>query len=83
MLHRISERLKPQGKVFSADQWHTYAKSRWLGCDDVTLPNGKVLSIPRSSASLDVTEFGAYMEQLEAWAADHYVYLDGLEGMDT
>ena len=82
LLHRIAERLRPQGQTFSADQWHIYAKSRWIGCDDVVLPNGKVIPIPRSSARLDVAEFGTYMEQVEAWAAAHDVYLDGMEGME-
>lgn len=82
LLHRIAERLRPQGQVFSADQWHIYAKSRWLGCDDITLPNGKVIPIPRSSARLEGPEFSKYMDQVEAWAAAHDVYLDGLEGME-
>jgi hypothetical protein len=79
LLHAIAEQIKPGGKEYSADQWHTYAKSRWLGCDDVPLPNGKVLSIPRSTASLDVAEFGEYMEKVEAWAAERGVWLADLE----
>jgi hypothetical protein len=78
LLHRIAERLKPNGQAYSADTWHVYCKSKWLGCDDVTLPNKKTLAIPRSSAALDVAEFADYMGQVEAWAADKGVYLDEL-----
>lgn len=76
LLHLISERLKPQGAAFSADTWHTYMKSRFLGCDEHTLPNGRQLQIPRSSANLDVAEFNEFMTAVEVWATEHDVYLD-------
>lgn len=79
LLHAIAEQVRPGGKVYSADQWHHYAKSRWLGCDDMALPNGKVLTIPRSTANLDVAEFGEYMEKVEAWAAERDVWLADME----
>jgi hypothetical protein len=79
LLHLIAEEIKPGGVSYSAEQWHHYCKSRWIGCDDVKLPNGKVLTIPRSSAALDVTEFADYMTQVEAWAAERHVYLADLD----
>lgn len=69
-----------QGKTFSADQWHQYCKSKWIGCDDMTLPNGTVLTMPKSSADLDATAFAEFMQAVEAWAASHDVYLDDMEG---
>lgn len=78
LLHLIAESIKPAGQSYSAEQWHLYAKSKWIGCDDVRLPNGKVVTIPRSSAELDTGEFNDYMTQLEAWAADRGVYLEDL-----
>ena len=79
LLHLIAEKIKPEGHVYSADSWHLYFKSRFLGCDDVTLPNGKTVAIPRSTASLDVAEFSEYVTKLEAWAASRDVYLDEME----
>jgi hypothetical protein len=79
LLHRIAEELAPGGKKYSAEQWHTYAKSRWIGCDDVTLPNGKTMTIPKSSAALDTAEFNDYVTQVEAWAGERGVYLDSME----
>jgi hypothetical protein len=75
LLHEIATNLKPQGNVYSAEQWHTYFKSRFLGCDEVTMPNGKALQIPRSSADLDTSEFNDYQTQVEAWAAERDVFL--------
>jgi hypothetical protein len=63
----------------SAETFHIYYKSRFLGCDDFSLPNGKTLSIPRSTANLDVAEFSAYMDQVEADAALRGVFLADLE----
>lgn len=79
LYHELASKLRPGGVAYSAEQFHIYYKSRFLGCDDVTLPNGKTLSIPRSTAGLDVAEFSAYMDQVEADAALRGVYLSDLE----
>ena len=76
LLHTIAAKLRPGGKTYSAAQMHIYYKSRFLGCDDVALPNGKVLTIPRSTAQLESTEFAEYVTQVEADAAERGVYLD-------
>ena len=72
----MSERIRPQGQQYSAEQWHLYSKSRWIGADDVTLPNGKVITQPRSSSTLDVAEFNDYMTAVEAWANEHGAFLE-------
>jgi len=79
LLHAVSERIKPQGAAYSADQWHMYFKSRFLGCEDHKLPNGKVLTIPLSTADLDVGAFSEYMEQVEAFAAERDCFLADTE----
>jgi len=76
LLHMIAEKLHPQGKSYSANTWHTWAKSRFLGCDEVTMPNGKTLQIPRSSADLDVSEFQDFMQKVEVFASEHDVWLE-------
>ena len=76
LLHAIAEKVKPGGNAASADTWHLWAKSKFLGCDDVKLPSGKTLTIPRSTAALDTAEFNDYMTAVEAWAATRDVWLD-------
>jgi NinB protein len=76
LYHVMSEKIQPRGQTYSADTWHVWSKSKWLGCDDVKLPSGKVLSIPRSTATLDVAEFAEYMTQVEAWANEHGAWLE-------
>lgn len=76
LLHVISEKIKPLGVAYSADQWHLWCKSKYLGADDVKLPSGKVLTIPKSTADLDVAEFGTYMDQVEAFANERGAFLE-------
>jgi hypothetical protein len=76
LLHVMAEKLRPLDQTYSAEQWHLYAKSRWLGADDVKVPNGKVIVIPRSTADLDTAAFNDYMTAVEAWANEHGCYLE-------
>lgn len=76
LLHMMADKLKPSGVAYSPETWHTWAKSRFLGCDEVKLPNGKVFQIPRSSADLSTEDFAEYMVKVEQFAAERDVYLD-------
>lgn len=75
LYHAIAEKLKPKGVAYSADVWHEYCKSKFLGCEEFKLPNGKALQIPHSTADLDVAEFADYMTAVEAWAGERDVWL--------
>ena len=76
LLHIAAAKLKPSGVSYSAESYHMYYKSKFLGCDDVAMPNGKVVVVPRSTASLDVAEFSDFYTQVEADLAERGVYLE-------
>lgn len=76
LLHLIAEKIQPSGHSYSADTWHEYLKSKYLGADDIKLPNGKTLTITHSTGDLDAEEFSRYLTQVESWAATHGVYLE-------
>lgn len=76
LLHVISERCPVEGNLYSADTWHLWARSKFLGCSETLLPSGRTLILPRSTTTLDVGEFNDFMTRLEAWAAEQDVYLD-------
>jgi hypothetical protein len=77
----MSEVIQPKGVVYSAETWHLWAKSKFLGCDEAKMPNGKTLLLPKSTADLDVGEFNDYMTAVEAWANERDCYLeDGVFG---
>jgi len=74
LVHAISE--KPvQGVQYSADTWHLYLKQRFLGAIDIQLPNGKTITIPQTTTSLDTMDFNDYMTKVEVWASEHGIYL--------
>jgi hypothetical protein len=79
LYHAAADKLRPQGQTFSAEQYHVYFKSRFLGCDDVKLPSGRIITIPRSSADLDTSAFNDYMTQVEADLNARGVYLEDAE----
>lgn len=76
LLHALADKLRPEKTAHSAETWHRYCASRWLGCDEVLLPGGKQLVIPRSTSNLDVGEFNDYMTAVEVWANERGVFLE-------
>lgn len=79
LLHAMSEKLRPGGNQFSAETFHVWAKSKFLGCVDYRLPSGKTMTIPRSTADLDAAEFSEFMTRVEEFANNAGVFLeDGL-----
>lgn len=75
ILAEISAGIRPQGQEFAPMAWHEYFKERFIGCEEVKLPNGKTVTRILSSTDLDVMQFGEYMTQIEAWAAQHGLLL--------
>ena len=76
LMHKAAERLKPSGQSYSAETFHVYYKMKFLGADDVKLPSGKIVVMPKSSAELDKTEFHEYAEKVETDLNERGVFLD-------
>lgn len=71
----MSESLKTENGKYSADIWHEYCKSRYIGVEEIQLPSGEILKKPLSSAELDKEQFNIYMTQVEVFAAENGIYL--------
>ncbi len=78
LLHLIADNVRPKDTAYSAETWHTYFKLRYLGSQEVKMPNNMTAQIPKSSADLDTAEFNDYMMKVEVWAQDHEVYMDDI-----
>ena len=74
ILHEIAEQ-PVDGQLFPAEAYHVYFRGFFLGYEDYKLPNGKFVSQPISTTTLDVPAFSEYMAQIEAWAAQHGILL--------
>ena len=75
LMHEIADKLVLKTGKFSAEQWHLYLKQRFLGTDEVKLPNGKVIQVPISTADLPVDDMSNYYTRVEVWASEHGVFL--------
>lgn len=65
VLKQVAEQAVVNGKQFSADVWHEQFKRQFIGV--VELPNGEVIGM--SSTDLDIPDFSAFCDQVEAFAA--------------
>lgn len=78
LLYKAADRLKPAGNSYAPETFHVYYKLKFLGGDDVKLPNGKVIVMPKSSAELDKSEFHDYVDKVEHDLGERGVFLDEL-----
>ena len=75
LLHEIAEKVKPEGKEYSAETWHTYFKQKLLGNVEVNMPNGKTIQVPQTTTVLDTSQFHDFATQVEVWANGRGVFL--------
>lgn len=68
MLNEIAEQAWVNGKRFSADAWHEHFKRTLIGMEE--LPDGSMIGI--STTTLNVSEFGEYMEKIASCAASEF-----------
>ena len=75
ILQELAEQCDVKGQKFAAETWHEYFKGRFIGNEDLALPNGKTLLRPISTTTLDKAAFTIYMQEIEVWAAQHGILL--------
>lgn len=74
VLHEIAEQLN----ISDVEAWHEWAKRRFIGVKEVTLPDGEIVAVGKSSTELSVKDFADYMISIEAWAVDNGVIFNDL-----
>jgi hypothetical protein len=74
VLHEIAEQLN----INDVEAWHEWAKRRFIGVKEVSLPDGEIVAVGKSSTELSVKEFADYMTSIEAWAVDQGVIFNDL-----
>ena len=75
LLHAM-EGFDVRNKSYSAETWHRFFKSKFLGCVDYILPNGKTLIEPNSTAMLDKEQFDHFLTAVEAFCNERGIYLE-------
>lgn len=74
LLNEIA-RHEVQGQRFVQEAWHEYFKGRFIGKEEIRLPNGSIFNRPISTTTLNAEQFAEYVTQIEAWAAQHGILL--------
>jgi hypothetical protein len=75
LLTEISEQMKLQGaNDYAPDVWHEYFKTLFLGKEIVI--DQETRWVPARSSRLTTSEFANYAMRVEAWAAQHGIYLE-------
>lgn len=64
------------GEWHAPEVWHEFFKRRFLGVSVAEIDGDAVPVVP-DSRTLKVAQFGEYMEQVEAWMAEHGLVYTG------
>jgi hypothetical protein len=67
---RMSETIWVNGQQFSPETWGEHCKREFIGIEEIAMPNGSIEKRGISTTSLNVAEFGEYMESIERWCAN-------------
>jgi hypothetical protein len=69
LLKHISEQSFVNGQQFDKDVWHEYLARKFGVLEEVTLPDGEIITRRKSTTQMSVSEFGEYMENVQSYAA--------------
>jgi len=68
LLNDIAEQAVIDGKQFDVETWKDWIKRRFIGIEEVTMPDGSRLDKSISTTTLNVGEFSELIERVRAWA---------------
>lgn len=69
VLRDISSQAWVDGKQFDKDTWHEYFARLYGVLDEVTLPDGEIVTLRKSTTKMSVGEFSTYLNAIQAYAA--------------
>jgi hypothetical protein len=68
LLGEIAEQATVGGRKFTLEVWKQFFAQQFIGSEDISLPNGKVIHRPVSTTTLDAAAFGDFMQRIESYA---------------
>lgn len=68
LLNTIAENATVGGKYFDAETWKEHVRRKFIGTEEIHLPDGSRIERGISTASLTVPEFTLLIERVQAWA---------------
>jgi hypothetical protein len=68
VLRAISEQAWIDGRQYDKDVWHEYLSRKYGVCEEMTLPDGEIITRRKSTTLMTVGEFTTYLNQVQAHA---------------
>lgn len=65
----IAEQAWVSGRQFSKDVWHEHFARMFGVCEEMTLPDGEIITRRKSTTDMTIVEFAEFMNQIESYAA--------------
>jgi hypothetical protein len=70
VLKQIAETGWVDGRQYDKDTWHEFFARRYGVLDELTLPDGEIITRRKSTTQMSVGEFSEYLNQVQAYAGE-------------
>ena len=70
VLKQIAESAWVDGKQYDKDTWHEFFARRYGVMDELTLPDGEIITRRKSTTQMSVGEFSEYLNSVQAYAGE-------------
>jgi hypothetical protein len=82
MLHALVNQLSAEvwidGKQFGPEAWKEHVRQKFIGTEEIELPDGRRIERGISTTTLDVADFSELLEQLQAWMMTEFALIPGV-----
>lgn len=68
LIDEIAESARPGGRQYDNEFWKEYIRRKFIGTEDMTLPDGTRIERGISTSALSVGEFAELIDKVQAWA---------------
>jgi hypothetical protein len=70
VLKQIAESAWVDGRQYDKDTWHEFFARRFGVLDELTLPDGEIITRRKSTTQMSVGEFSEFLNQVQAYAGE-------------
>lgn len=71
LLQDIAAAAWVNGRQYDMETWKEFCRQKFIGTEEIELPDGRRIERGISTTTLDVAAFSAFMDQITAYAQDH------------
>lgn len=75
LLRDVSENVEVNGKRFSPQSWKEWFRQRYIGAEEIELPDGRRIERGISTTTLNVGQMAEAITQFESYLASEHGYM--------